>query len=46
MFDIYTWSMRIEITKACLVVVCFALDLNKFLMIKLVFIHLLIMISE
>ena len=23
MFDIYTWSMRIEIAKACLVVVCF-----------------------
>ena len=30
MFDIDMWSMRIEIPKACQVVICLSLDFNKF----------------
>ena len=40
------WSMRIEIPKACQVIICLSLDFNKFLMIQIIFIQLLIMISE
>ena len=46
MFDIYMLSTRIEIPKACQVVICLSLDLNKFLMFQIIFIHLLITISE
>ena len=41
MFDI-----EIENPKACEVVICLLLDFNKFLMIRIIFIHLVIMISE
>ena len=44
--DIYMRSMQIEIPKACQVLIFLSLDFSKFLIIQIIFICLLIVISE